>query len=318
MSYVLRNYCDEDLAAIAGVVDAARAEGQLDGPARVMQVEERFAWPGFRPTENVFVVEDEGGRVVGFAELELWAGPRQSSFNGSVLVHPHRLRRDVELGLLQRLWKRAQERRRGFPDKPVWFYVVCDAAQPQTANVLESLGLRPVRRSLEMSRPSLEDVRPMECPPGVVVRAYRPAQDDESALEAFNEGFADDWQFVPLKPVEWVHYLGSAAFHPEVSRVASDGEQVVGLCLCFVDRDRIRQLGRRDGYVDSLCVRPAYRRQGVGRALLLDVLQALREAGLESATLDADTDNPSEAVRFYQTVGFRETRRWTTYGKELQ
>jgi len=64
-------------------------------------------------------------------------------------------------------------------------------------------------------------------------------------------------------------------------------------------------------------VLPAYRRQGLGRALLLADVHALKEAGVESATLDTDTDNPTQAMRLYEKIGFREIWRWVTYIKEM-
>jgi len=52
-------------------------------------------------------------------------------------------------------------------------------------------------------------------------------------------------------------------------------------------------------------------------ALLLTSPQAFKPAGLESATLDTDTENPTEAIHLYEQAGFREAWRWVTYGKEM-
>jgi ribosomal protein S18 acetylase RimI-like enzyme len=92
---------------------------------------------------------------------------------------------------------------------------------------------------------------------------------------------------------------------------------VVGLCLCLINEERIKWMGRRDGYVDTLCVRREYRRRGLGLALLRKSLQAFKRAGLESAVLGTDTQNPTEAIRLYQQAGFREAWLWVTYGKEM-
>jgi mycothiol synthase len=114
-----------------------------------------------------------------------------------------------------------------------------------------------------------------------------------------------------------VHWLNTSAFREDLSAAALDGEEVVGLCLCVVDEKRVKRLGRKEGYVDTLFVRPAYRGQGLGTALLLAGLHSLKEAGVESATLDTDLDNPTQAMRLYERVGFRELWRWVTYGKEM-
>lgn len=52
-------------------------------------------------------------------------------------------------------------------------------------------------------------------------------------------------------------------------------------------------------------------------ALLLTSLQTSKRAGLESATLDADADNSTEATRLYAQAGSREAWRWVAYGRHI-
>ncbi len=115
--------------------------------------------------------------------------------------------------------------------------------------------------------------------------------------------------------------------------IAFDGEQPVGLCLCYDGRDyhdtRIRtfqlfseipddedkddknldlehmedETGPGEFYVDSLAVLPEYRRQGIARKLLLSQLERGRELGLPKATLLVDPDNPN-AQALYRQCGF--------------
>ena len=58
------------------------------------------------------------------------------------------------------------------------------------------------------------------------------------------------------------------------------------------------------GYVDYLAVAARSRGRGLGRALLLHGLAALRDAGLAVAELSVQGENAS-ATRLYESVGMR-------------
>jgi len=57
-------------------------------------------------------------------------------------------------------------------------------------------------------------------------------------------------------------------------------------------------------YLDSLCVRPAFRGRGIATALLRAGIERARELGLPRAGLLVDQGNPS-AERLYRRIGFR-------------
>jgi len=317
MTVTIRNYHDDALEAIAELINAADAADQLDEGTSVTELRERFEEPGYRPHENVFVAEDHAGRIAGSACLELRPSAEQSIFWATTTVHPEWREKGIERLLLERLWKHAKERRRDLHSKQVYFHTYCAAHQARLIALFERLGLRVMRYSPHMIYRPLENLARPEFPRAIEVRPYLRGQDDKSALVAFNEAFADKRGFVPETLEKWVHWFNSSAFREELSTAALDGEEVVGLCLCTVDEERTKRLRRKDGYVDTLFVRPAYRRQGLGTALLLAGLHTLKAAGMESATLDTDSDNPAHAMRLYERVGFRELWRWVTYRKQL-
>lgn len=75
--------------------------------------------------------------------------------------------------------------------------------------------------------------------------------------------------------------------------VASDGHPA-GTVLGTFD-------GRR-GYLYHVAVDPAYRRQGIGRALITEIMQRLRARGAVKITLRVARENHS-AIAFYRSVG---------------
>ena len=95
------------------------------------------------------------------------------------------------------------------------------------------------------------------------------------------EGALQLWQRVEgLELAEGDDIEGVAQFvmrNPGLSRVAIDGSAVVGVAMCGHD-------GRR-GHIYHLAVDPAYRRYGVGRRLVKECLDGLRQAGMVRAII---------------------------------
>lgn len=83
--------------------------------------------------------------------------------------------------------------------------------------------------------------------------------------------------------------------NPTTCFVARHGEQVIGSVLGGFD-------GRR-GYVYHLAVGERFRHQGLGRALLVRVMEAFGELGARKVHLFVFRDN-EQAIAFYQHAGW--------------
>lgn len=107
--------------------------------------------------------------------------------------------------------------------------------------------------------------------------------------------------------------LAAALFdpHPAVfGHVAEVGGEVVGCALWFKNFSTWR--GVHGIYLEDLYVRPAFRRLGVGRALLAALAaECVRNgyARLEWAVLK--WNEPS--IRFYRSIGAQELEEWSTF-----
>jgi mycothiol synthase len=264
------------------------------------------------------VVQDSEGALLATAPLELDVGPQRSFARSYPVVHPLCRGSSAERLLLEGLWQLARDHWSELTDRHSRFLVHCGAHQEERTALYEALGLRLMRQRPHMLYHPLESLPGPQAPPGIQLRPYVRGTDDKSAVQTLNEAFAADWEYVPVTEDQWSRWLDAPQWSADLCLVAADGDELVGLCLCLVDEDRIQWLGRKDGYVDTLCVRPCYQRKGVGRALLLYALEALHAAGMVSATLDTDEDNLTQAPRFYRQLGFREAWRWVAYGTELK
>ena len=85
---------------------------------------------------------------------------------------------------------------------------------------------------------------------------------------------------------------------------ACAGEEPVGMVLgCVVDNYRTALFGTRFGQINNVYVRPAWRRRGVGRALMEQALGWLRDQGCVVARLHAS----DEGRALYEGMGFSST-----------
>lgn len=96
--------------------------------------------------------------------------------------------------------------------------------------------------------------------------------------------------------------------NPGLSRVAEDNGEMAGATLCGHD-------GRR-GWIYHLAVAPAFRRRGVGRLLLEECMNGLRNAGLRRAIILVAEDNPS-GLEFWLRNGWELIEGATAMGRDL-
>ena len=99
--------------------------------------------------------------------------------------------------------------------------------------------------------------------------------------------------------------------------VAWQGDEIVGQVLNRIDHEANAELGMKRGWVNSVGVRRAWRRQGVARALVAESLRVLRDAGMTSAGLGVDAENANGALGVYEATGFRVVRTERVYRKPI-
>ena len=99
--------------------------------------------------------------------------------------------------------------------------------------------------------------------------------------------------------------------------VVLDGEEVAGVSFNTVSPEEIARQGINQGWVAELGVRRPWRKRGVATALLCESMRAFKRAGLDFATLGVDTENPTGALRLYESVGFRPVRRFIVFSKPV-
>ena len=72
------------------------------------------------------------------------------------------------------------------------------------------------------------------------------------------------------------------------------------------------------GYIAQLGVRPAYRRRGLGEALLRQSFVQFHQADRAGVLLFVDAQSLTGATRLYERVGMASQPRFATWEKELR
>jgi len=146
---------------------------------------------------------------------------------------------------------------------------------------------------------------------GITVRAYDPAQDEQSVYTADEEAFQDERGKTPRTLEVWRHRLGadSERFDPALWFVAWDGEQVAGATMGEV-RNEV-------GEIMHVGVRRPWRRRGLGQALTQRLLGALYAKGARVATLNVDGESLTNAHKLFERMGFTVVDFYRNYTREL-
>ncbi|MFG1897451.1 GNAT family N-acetyltransferase [Micromonospora zamorensis] len=293
----------DDVPAILAVVHAADtfAIGHPDFDAE--DVAASLTAPYFDPARDSWLAVDPEGDVVGWATVDNPTGVGREFVE--IYVDPVRAA-TVRAPLLARQLDRVAERaaERGLPSLTVRCAVF--APERDWERSLREVGFTLVKRYVRMNGPLTGLPEQPAGPSGVTVRQVRP--DDEADLREFHRitetAFADTADHEPVSYERWRARIGDLNAWDEWFVAEVDGVPVGAL------QSSDQALDQQQGWVKSLSVLSAYRRRGVGAALLRRAFARYAEKGRQSVGLGVDLTNPTAPLSLYESVGLRETL-WT-------
>ena len=281
----------------------------------------RTEWlsPGFDMAEDTRLVFEPDGEMVGYVEVWTTAEPP---------VHPWIWARVdpryESLGIGTHLLTWAEEHAKKALDKvPADLRVAPQVGTYQQAEASKKLfadmGYQHIRSSYTMHIDM--DAFPIApvWPAGITVRTFNPEKDLEAVYRADVDSFRDHFGFVEAPFEEGLqrfkHFMtGYEGFDPTLWFLAMDGEELAGICLC-----RDRTYNDPDvGYVNILGVRRAWRRRGLGLALLRHAFCELYQRGKRKTALGVDAENLTGALRLYENAGMHVHQAFDRFEKEIR
>lgn len=269
--------------------------------------------PGTMAERNGYVWEDRAGRVVGFGLLwepydgvYLLVGPEHDTERAAEPA----LCRDIVTRLEARGIELARER-----GKEVTLRARVGEDAAGLMALLEGRGYSREERHTLRYRRSLATPFPEPAPPaGFTLRHVRGEEEVEAYVALHREAFGTDHMTADARLAR----MRSPGYVAELDLVAAAPD---GTLAALVVGEILVEESDAAGYVigstDPLGTRPAYRRMGLARALLLEAFRRLREHGAEVTTVGTGSWN-EPTQRLLESVGYELEHRRLTYAKGMQ
>jgi ribosomal protein S18 acetylase RimI-like enzyme len=281
-----------DAAAITALI--AACETADNGLAEVHPTDVEQSFDLADAASGVIVVES-GDQLVGWATL--------ADGRAEVDVHPAWRGRGIGSTLLA--WTEGRARASRMPD----VRQVVTNADTAARRLFEGAGYH-VRYLSWILAMELEDAPPeVTAPPGISIRPYR-ADHAEAAYQVIEVAFNEWPGRQPTDFEGWSAYvIGHPSFAPGLSRLAFDGDELVGAALC------LDYQGQDEGWVQQVATKATHRHRGIARALLQSCFAAYHATGRRRVGLN--TDSRTGALTLYERIGMRVRRTYTSWAKDL-
>lgn len=287
-----RSATRQDVDGITALVAACEAADNGASEVHPTDITQAF---DLAPSDGGVIVVEDAGNVVAWATV--------ADGRADVDVHPEHRARGIGSALLD--W--TEERARASGRSQVR-QIVTDA-DLAARRVFEDHGYVAVQSAWILER-RLEETPPeVEVPPGISIRRYA-STDAEAVYRVVEDAFSEAPGREPVSFEGWAaHVRDHEAFAPDLSSVAFDGDELVGVVLCH-DYD-----GEAEGWVQQLATKGTHRHRGIARALLGTAFLAFHRMGRRQVGLS--TNERTGALTLYEHLGMRIRRSYTGWSKDL-
>jgi mycothiol synthase len=267
---------------------------------------EDLGHPSFHPENDLFIAEHRGS-IIGYAAVFLEAAIKRAILE--CMIHPLHRKKGIATKLIRRAIRHAEA-----AESKVAQVNVPETNLP-ARNLASRLGFKFIRHfnelKLDLNNIRLPDLEPS----GYIIRSL--GRDEADKLTHIqNSAFADSWGFNPNTPDEIAYRINLSCCSPENIMMAYLKNHPIGYCWTRIMIEDNPAAGRMKGEIHMLGVDPAYRKQGIGRNVLLAGLADLKSKGVAIVELTADGEDPA-ALGLYESVGFEICSRTEWYEKKL-
>jgi len=161
---------------------------------------------------------------------------------------------------------------------------------------------------VNMLRALAEPIPETVVPPGCQVRALAEAGDTSNRAGAEREVWLP-WTVGNVSDDDYARLMRLPGYHRELDVVAVAPD---GIIAAYVNGwiDPVNRIGD----FGPVGARPAYRRQGLTRAVLLEGLRRMQARGMDRVCVSTGVSN-TPALRLYESVGFKIVNKYLDYVK---
>ena len=308
---ILRPARWSDLTAVSNLVqDVAEMEGDSLFVLTAEELANEWKSEGFNVERDVFVVENQDGRLVGSEEFYNENGHYKLKADGC--VHPEFRGLGIGSSLLEKIAERAQaEMKLAAPDVRVFIQSLINNKDESGHNLLRSNGYAPFRYYWRMEIKLQEAPATVTFPAGIELRPFIKDEHAVVVWQADNEAFRDHWGSHDRTYEEWSHgKFGNSNFDPTLWMIAWDGDEVAGF-----SQNRFR---KGIGWIGTIAVRRPWRKKGLGIALMRHTFGEFYKRDMVTIGLGVDSANLTGATRLYERAGMYVAGEFAMYERELR
>jgi len=296
----------EDAEAVARVISAC--EVAHDHGTQTAAADVRDDWQDVDLEDETIVVEDAGGMIVASCDL-VNRGYAIVSVYG--FVDP--AYEDKGLGRYLIDWSERWTRDRqgrADPDAQIVVRHYIQSKNKAAVGLFDASGYEPVRHTfvmgIDIEGPPPEPV----WPDGVVQAEYRPGVDERDVYEAVQDAFRDTWGHRPSPFERFLKFSQGEGVKPDLWILARAGDEIAGICLGTLTGEQ--------GWIPTVGVRRAWRRKGLGLALLHAGFGAYHRRGVRDVRLSVDAQSLTGANRLYERAGMHVKSDFILFEKVLR
>ena len=312
---------EADYPVMLSVIEASKAADDIERTDSLEETSHYYQHlRNCDPYQDMLFAEVKG-QVIGYSRV--WWDQTEDGkriYTSFAFLKPEWRNRGIRRAMLRHNERRLREIAASHPqDGERWFGAWCAEGEEHWESLLVDAGYRSVRHGFEMVRPDLNDIPDLPLPEGLKIRPVR-ADQYRAIFDAAKEAFRDSWEYSEdwWTDEDFESWQHEPTFQPELWQVAWDDGKVAGMVLNFIRQDENDEYGRQRGYTETICVRRPWRQRGLARALIARSFRMLKEQGMTEAALGVDTENPSGALRLYESMGFRPVKRDSVYRKPME
>jgi ribosomal protein S18 acetylase RimI-like enzyme len=296
----------DDAGAVA-TVNAASEAARGQGYGMTTEIVRHF-WRTLDLATQTLVIETPTGEIVAAADIE-----NQGYVSVSIHGHVHPDFYGLGLGSFIITWgeRWAHDHLTHAPPnaRVVTRHLIPSSDERATA-LFDARGYQRTRVSFHMAIDLEESPPEPDWPAGISQTPYRPDLDEREIHEAVEDTFRDVWGRPASSFERFLRNRPDRREQADLWIVARAGRDIAGISLGKAV-DSV-------GWIDNVGVREAWRRQGVGLALLHASFGAFYRRGIERVRLIVDAESSTAAPRLYERAGMSITGSFIDYQKVLR
>ncbi len=262
--------------------------------------------PKFEPQRDLWVA-DLKGVLVGC--LSIFREPEIGRALLAGCVHPHHRRKKIASTLLIKAFE--QIKAAGIKSAQICI----GESNTGAKHMLAQLGFTFIRYFVEMrlaiNRLQLPAIRQDD----ITSRQLAPGEASLLA-QIQNRCFAGSWGFNPNTEEEIAYRLNMQGRSPQDVILTYCGKHPIGYCWTLINSEENKRSKKNKGLIHMLGVDPDFRRQDMGKAILVNGLADLKAKGVDVVELTVDSEN-SAAHSLYESVGFEMVAKLEWYEKRI-